>query len=125
MDNSYSFTVHGYIPRSPNASARKHWGRKMDERNFWEAVIALSLWSTVDGTFFSRVKKSVDIKICKPGIVKLRDKDNLWASVKHVVDAMVNLELLVDDEPKWCDLNVTEENGHKGYACEITIGWDD
>jgi hypothetical protein len=117
----YEVSINGYIPRSPNAQQRKHWGRKMDERNFWEAVIARHLWGIQDPTATGR--RWVEIELWKPGKIKLRDEDNLVASVKHVLDALVNLHLLVDDNPEDMELRgIYESNGHPRYATHIRFG---
>ena len=119
----YEITVKGYIPRSPNATGRKHWGRTMDERIFWEAAIARSHWMSCESIDTATGKRWIEIEIQKPGKIKLRDEDNLKASVKHVLDAMVNLGLLVDDSPEWLETRgIRESNGHKSYATIIRFG---
>ena len=117
----HEIQVIGYIPRSPNAGARKHWGRKMEERIFWEAAFARSCWVT-------EVTKAtgprwMEIELWKPGKIKLRDEDNKYASIKHCLDAMVNLGLIVDDNKEQLDLRgVYESNGHKYYATIVRFG---
>jgi hypothetical protein len=114
--------VNGYIPRSPNAGARKHWGRKMEERLFWEGCIAREIVIGRHEVWHTDNKPKVSYEIQKPGAVRLRDEDNLAASVKHCQDALVNLGLIKDDDPehiKWG--GVTESNGHKAYKTIITI----
>lgn len=114
--------IQGYVPRSPNAQTKSHWGRKMDERMWWEGAIARSLrMQGLDPR--PRVKMWIEIDIEKPGKIKLRDEDNLNASIKHVLDAMVNLDLLVDDSPEWLETRrLHESNGHRCYGTRIRIG---
>lgn len=117
----YEITVYGYLPRSPNARGRKHWGRTMDERCFWEAVFGRHAWDTM----MTRAtgKRWVEYEFWKPGAIKLRDEDNLVASIKHCQDALVNLGLLIDDSPEYLTLRgVHESNGHKGYATHVRLG---
>ena len=119
--SEYMAEIKGYLPRSPNAQPRKHWGRKMDERMFWEAAIARSLWGEYDP--LAEGKRWLEVELRKPGAIKLRDTDNLYASIKHLQDALVNLQLLVDDTPEYCNLRgVTETNGHKHYSTIIRFG---
>ena len=42
---------------------------------------------------------------------KLYDRDNLWASVKPILDSMVNLRWLPDDSEEHIDLQVTQTKG--------------
>jgi hypothetical protein len=121
QDDVHSIKVYGYLPRSPNARVRQHFGRKLDERNFWEAVIGSAAYRQEIPKATQKMWCSVDLY--KPGLVKLRDKDNLYASVKHLLDAMTLLKLIVDDAPEWLDLRyVKDHNGNKGYATEISLG---
>ena len=114
--------VNGYIPRSPNAGARKHWGRKMEERLFWEGCIARYVVMHNKAWMKKKGKPKVSYEIQKPGAVRLRDEDNLAASVKHCQDALVNLGLIEDDDPEHIEWGgVTESNGHKAYKTIITI----
>jgi hypothetical protein len=114
-------TVYGYLPRSPNASGRQHWGRKLHERCFWESVFGRHAWDT--GMTRATGKRWVEWEFWKPGKVGLRDEDNLIASIKVAQDALVNLGLLVDDSPEWMELRgVTESNGHQQYVTHVRIG---
>ncbi len=119
----WTFTVYGYLPRTPNSRARQHWSRTTDERNFWEAMVGMNayLLSIPPAT----TKRWVEYEIHKPGKIKLRDEDNLNASIKHLQDALVNMKLLVDDSPEWLDYRgVKEYNGKKGYATIVRIGYE-
>ncbi len=40
---------------------------------------------------------------------RLLDKDGLYGGIKPVLDALVRLELIVDDSPAWIDLEVRQE----------------
>jgi Holliday junction resolvase RusA-like endonuclease len=40
---------------------------------------------------------------------RLLDTDNLWASVKPLVDGLEDWQLLVDDSPAHCELVVRQE----------------
>ena len=119
----YEFTIHGYIPRAPNARARMHWSRRMDERNFWEACCALAAYTDdIPKATDNDLVRKVSYTIHKPGKVRLRDEDNLVASVKHLQDALVNIGLLVDDDKRWLEWGgVTERNGMKRYATVVTL----
>lgn len=109
---SIVLVVDKYLPRSPNASARKHWGHKVEERKFWEMALGHQAW--LAGVAPASGKRSVRYELERKGGVKLRDKDNLNASVKHCQDALVNLGLLIDDDDQWLEwLGVGETNGLK------------
>lgn len=117
----YEFTIEGYIPRSPNAGARKHWGRKMEERMFWEG--AISRQGIMHGLYpVDRGKPFVSYEIHKPGKVKLRDEDNLVASIKHCQDALTNLGYIEDDSNEHIVFGgVAEYNGKDKYRTIIRI----
>ena len=121
--SNYILAIPDYIPRSPNASARKHYGRTMDESRFWNAVIGQKAYENQvpRAGIITGFHAFVTITIQKPGKVRLRDKDNLYASVKHLLDALTRLRIIEDDNPRHCTLHVVEENGHKKYATIISI----
>lgn len=115
----YNIYIKGYIPKSPNSTGRKHWGRTMDERLFWEAAIGTLAYQ--NDIPKAESKRDIIIHIMKPGKIKLRDEDNKNASVKHCLDAMTRIKLILDDDQESINLEVEETNGHKTYGTSITI----
>jgi hypothetical protein len=68
-------------------------------------------------------KRWVEWEFWKPGKIKIRDEDNLVASIKVAQDALVNLGLLIDDDPEHMELRgVYESNGHDQYVTHVRIG---
>jgi hypothetical protein len=53
-----------------------------------------------------------------------QDKDNMYASVKPVVDAIKYRGWLVDDSPKWLDLEVREIARRDQGLYKTVIEWD-
>lgn len=66
-----------------------------------------------------RVKKLVNVLYVTK---KLQDKDNLYASMKPLMDALVDLELIKDDSPQWCQLVVRQRSDYeRAYKVIIEI----
>ena len=85
---------------------RQHW-RLKQEKNAWR-VLLLSAGKDVRET---QTPRQVIITSVRK---RLLDKDNLYGSVKLLVDSMVKLKWLVDDRPAYLDLEVRQKKIEKG-----------
>jgi len=53
---------------------------------------------------------------------RLQDKDNFMASLKPLLDTLVELDLIRDDSPKWIKLIAEQEiDSGKAYRADIEI----
>lgn len=100
------FTIPG---RPPNvANARLHWSvkmRLMRDRKGLVTVLAQQARSKARwGPAKGRRKASAVVWIAG----RLRDEDNLWASLKADCDAITAAGLAVDDGPEWLKLEVVQ-----------------
>jgi hypothetical protein len=64
-----------------------------------------------------RVKKGVKVLYITK---KLQDKDNFYASLKPLMDALVDLDCIKDDSPEWCQL-IAEQRSDYGKAYKVII----
>ena len=109
------------IPPSPNGTSgylRLHWASRRKDKATWKAEIELALRSSGPAMLeLARTKVRVTVHQVRG---RKLDRDNLWASVKNIVDAIVLCGLAVDDDDRWMDLHVTQETG-KEHRTEITV----
>jgi hypothetical protein len=54
-------------------------------------------------------RRVVQIEFVRPGPIS--DKDNAYATAKVPLDALKRAGLIVDDSPRWVDLDVTTRTG--------------
>ena len=110
MKGSMEFFLAGHPP-SPNTMVRWHWGRRARERKTWRDA---TVWaareamsrSTLPGRF---VPVSVVVTFVYP-VKRTRDRDNMVASLKPVLDGLVDARILKDDGPEHLPhLGVEEE----------------
>jgi len=93
------------VPDSPNK--KMHWATKHKWTKAWQEAVG---WAVIKNR-----QKLGKLPLCKPQICvllrlcKLRDKDNLYASVKAVVDGLTIAGVIEDDSPKYIDLDVKQE----------------
>lgn len=95
-------------PNGPKGLFRMHWARR--RRYFldwaWAITVASPHW-----TYEPPEPPEKAIVRIHQVRGKLMDKDNLYASVKPCMDALVGRKLIKDDKPAHCDLTVTQEVG--------------
>lgn len=117
------------LPPSPNGKGgylRMHWAKRRKDKEEWKWEIVAQLllepgMAPVDPWVLVRTapRCKVKVRIHQVRARKL-DRDNLWASVKNIVDAIVICGLARGDSEKWMDLSVSQETG-KPHRTEITI----
>lgn len=95
------------VPLSPNRMLRMHWAKRRKEQNSWvpEMFASLSPENTEWMRLWARRDKKVKVKITVHH-KRLFDPDNLYGSVKFILDVMRHLGFLKDDSPKWLKLKV-------------------
>jgi len=93
-----------YIPYTINKPM--HWAVKRKWKLVWE--------EEVNWTVYKNRKKfgKLPLKYAKIEIVyhqtHISDTDNMYGSVKPVVDGLVKAGVIIDDKPKYLDLTVTQ-----------------
>jgi hypothetical protein len=96
------------VPPSLNRTLRMHWAKKQDIKNSWILLIRQQL----NGAYLKPiVKMRCKITLCH---ARAYDKDNLYGSVKPLVDALRFNRLIMDDTAKYLDLTVEQSQcAHK------------
>ena len=112
------------IPPSPNGPGgylRLHWTKRRKDKEAWkwEVMRATAKVRGIGDMFKPAPSRRVKVTIHQVR-ARLLDRDNLWASVKHICDSIVVCGLARDDSEKWMDLSVSQETG-KDHRTEITI----
>lgn len=89
------------VPPSPNRLRGKHWGVKKQLGDYWSSLVRAEI-----------LPQKCPVRKRKAVVVlhhsRLYDKDNAYASVKPVVDALTRWGLIVDDSKEWLDLEVQQ-----------------
>jgi len=105
---------------SPNRWLWQSWPAKRRERRAWSNLIVATLlddlgsrhalevlpaWSGVPGAHGAGCRQRMRVYVTRlaPRRQWIRDRDNLIFSTKFLIDALVELGLLVDDSPRWAD----------------------
>lgn len=105
-------------PNGPRGLFRMHWSARRRDRQEWTLEIAAAVRAAPGAPEFCATGfRNVTIHQVRR---RRLDHDNLHASCKHVLDALVSAGLIVDDSPGWITLIVTQEAG-KPNRTEITI----
>lgn len=89
------------VPPSPNRILGKHWSTKAKVKNEWLLLVR----SQYLPSGRSKEKRRAVITLYH---ARLYDKDNLYASVKPVVDSLVHWGILKNDNEDWVDLEVSQ-----------------
>lgn len=110
------------VPLSPNLMLRMHWSKRREERNSWvpEIIVAQSPESLEWMRLWARKNRKVKVKITIYH-KRLFDPDNLYGSVKYILDVMQMLEFLKDDSPRWMKLKVYQRLVKKPKAPRTVI----
>jgi hypothetical protein len=93
------------IPRSPNGPKgllRMHWAARRKYNQAWYYLVSQAL-----GGCRPIVKDRAVVSISQMRKRKF-DPDNLVASVKPILDALVKLEIIEDDSSKFIDLECSQ-----------------
>lgn len=113
--NRLTFFIPGMLTSSANNMLHEHVGAAFKDKQRWrDAVDPLLLG-------FQPAKRRRRLEIVRSAKTVL-DKDNLYASAKFLIDAIKTAGALVDDNPKWVDLDVDQKwlpNEGKGMLVTI------
>jgi len=93
------------IPKSPNRKRGEHWSRTSRQAEYWKALVR----SAIDNSH-KPCKARMAVTISQMRTRSL-DKDNLYASVKNLVDALTHWKLIRDDSLKWIELECKQTVG--------------
>lgn len=110
MTAALEFFLAGHPP-SPNAMVRWHWGRRARERKVWRDA---TVWAVREAYPRSSLPgRFVPVEVAVTfvyGVRRTRDRDNMVASLKPVLDGLVDARVLADDGPEHLvRLSVDEE----------------
>ena len=106
-DTHLTFRIERELP-SPNRLLGGHWRTTHREKQAWAAAFTAAL-ITARGAAALRPapcqgRRRITITRLVPSAAALiRDVDNLAFSAKHLVDALRDVKLIVDDTPAWAD----------------------
>ena len=92
-------------PNGPKGYLRMHWAKRAKYNEAWAWKVRAAMG------YPGILNQAPDM--ARVTIVQYRrkmlDTDNLWASVKPIVDGLEDWQLLVDDSPAHCALTVKQE----------------
>lgn len=89
---AFVWQVAGARGASPNARRGAHWSRATADRDFWRMVLAAARPAPL-APF-----AAAEVVVCEWG--RPRDLDNVIASIKWPLDALVHGGILADDGPR-------------------------
>ena len=98
------------LPPPANKYARMHWGERARQLDEWKTTI----WHLMGQRERNFLTASLNRK-CRMRVEitfqhkREYDQDNMHAVCKIPLDALVRLGFLVDDEPQFCELHVSQE----------------
>jgi len=102
------------VPCSLNVLLRLHWSKRRKLSITWSLLLIEAGVNDIPDALRKR-----QVSICRYAPRTL-DSDNLVASYKLVIDALVRSGALFDDSPEWLDLKVTQLKAKRKKTC-ITI----
>ena len=83
------------LPQTINAIGRKHWGLKVKEAKRWKRLVGEQcIFKNIHGLGLKTARLELTRRSSKEP-----DFDNLASSFKHVIDALVESYVIVDDKP--------------------------
>lgn len=100
---------------SQNVRDKWHWAKRSAERIEWEKEI----WAALNGQVKkhkAKGKRRLKITSIRP---RMLDFLNLCGGSKGLVDAIVNLGLLIDDSPNYVDVEIKQIDGPTGTIIEL------
>ena len=101
---------------SGNILMRKHWAVRNREKQTWALLVRHQMRR-------KKVRLADDKEHFTLMIISYRkrllDKDNLYAGVKHLVDAMCDERLIYDDDPKHLNLKVEQYKAKENHTMVI------
>lgn len=110
MTAALEFFLAGHPP-SPNMTVRWHWARRARERRTWRDATVWAAREALPRSSLSGQFKPVSVIVTFVyGVKRTRDRDNLVASLKPVLDGLVDARVLKNDGPEHLrHLGVEEE----------------
>lgn len=113
--------THNEMKRWYNAPRNKGWAIYRSYKDALEKDIKTGITSESGAILLGlgapRVKKTVKVLYITK---RLQDKDNFYASLKPLMDALVDLEIIKDDSPMWCKL-VADQRSDSANAYKVVI----
>ncbi len=91
-----------FVPTSLNR-LQGHWGKRHRIKNQDKQLIQAE--SLRQGIPTAEGKRKVSLRIVLPKGTRRLDSDNVW---KSLLDALVDVKLLKDDSPSWCETTKPE-----------------
>lgn len=95
------------VPSSPNYLRGKHWRVRWRESKLWNEEVGLAI---LQAKHREPPYQRAQVTINRRSRGQL-DDDNLWGSVKPVIDALRHAAILVNDSPDHIKLTVTQSRG--------------
>src|SRR5665213_150669 len=90
-----------------NTNHRQHWAVRHRWNKLWQDSVQAGLWENkrrIGGVPYLKARVQITLHT-----MKLLDKDNAYASVKPIVDALKVYGVIVDDRLDCIDLTVSQE----------------
>jgi len=111
------------VPKSPNGPEgllRMFWAKRANYNKYWVALVREAM-----GRNFSRQPEGVMAYVyIRQNRKRLLDRDNAWASLKPVIDALVNAEILIDDDEEHALISMAQKKcGTDKPSTIIEIRW--
>lgn len=85
------FTIPG-LPKTTNSGGRAHWAVKTKEARIWKAHV----WTAITGKMLAYPLERAQLTLIRHSASE-PDYDGLVSSFKHVIDALVEVKVLVND----------------------------
>jgi len=104
-------TIPGALP-SLNQLLRFHWAKRKRLKD--QYLLFLPARARV-------LKKKMRVSICVYQPTRRFDIDNLYGSVKILIDSLRKNKLICQDSPKWLDLELTQAIDRENPRTEIEI----
>lgn len=106
------------VTPSLNELLRMHWTkqRRLKKDYGWE----LTAVNANDPKYRAEWKERREVRFlsCRPYLL---DTDNLIGGIKPLRDALVDMELIIDDSPKYADFSYFQKVDEKNPRTEILI----
>lgn len=103
-------------PPSENEMLRMHFRQRKELKDIWYLHLYTSFFNS--GIRKAKIKRVVRITVRSK---KERDRGNLWGPAdKMILDNLTRLGFIVDDSPKWIDVDVQGEVGEPRTVVEVS-----
>jgi len=93
------------VPPSYSQIIRMKVSERIRMKILWRQEIKVAVMDLTSSQWANFKKGFKEIVISQHRRALIRDKDNLWASVKPILDALKHSGLIIDDDIKHIDLN--------------------